>query len=538
MLKNLKIKHKLGISFGIIILLIILLGVLNYSFLKHLKKEVNDIKEAGHLINDSQILVNSLLRSCLHLLEMQNLEQKIKQKLGSESKEHWEELEKALAVLKKETEIQKGKEIIAKVESLLEEIKTFNEKVLTLNLKGEQKSASEIYHFKVAQKVEEISDLMDEYLNLLTSATKKESAQAQAYIDRTMEIMGIISGVVIFIALLFFFVISASIQRPVEYLVRILERVKSGDLSVEIAVKTRDEIGIMMECLRGALRSIKDLIKKAQDVSTQLASSSEELSVTSSQVKDNLASQSERTSQIASSAEEMSITVVDIAKNASSISELSTKTLEVAREGKEMTEKTSEEIKVIEDSAEKLLQIMTELEQSSEEIGNIVNIIKEIAEQTNLLALNATIEAARAGEHGKSFAVVAGEIRKLAEKTDSSTGEIAQFIHRIQSIVDDAKKAVEETNAKMAEGVELSEKASEFLEEISKKAEDLQTMIHQIASATEEMSTVTDQIAKDIGEVAQGTKEISTAIEQTAQTAEIVAKLGAELKSAIGKFKI
>lgn len=234
----------------------------------------------------------------------------------------------------------------------------------------------------------------------------------------------------------------------------------------------------------------------------------------------------------------MSITVVDIAKNTNNILETSKVAADRARDGENITLKTASEIKIIEKEGEKLQNVMNILEERFKLIENVIIFIKDIAEQTNLLALNATIEAARAGEHGKSFAVVAGEIRKLAERTNKSTEEIGNIIKEAQNAVNETKKAVEDINKRVELGVKLSEEAAQMLNEIANKVENLQEMIQNIASATEEMSAVSEHIAKDIGGIAQAIKEISESVMQNIQAAEDISKSGLELKEALEKFKI
>ncbi|WP_353685761.1 methyl-accepting chemotaxis protein [Thermodesulfovibrio sp. 3462-1] len=331
--------------------------------------------------------------------------------------------------------------------------------------------------------------------------------------------------------------ISKSIRRSAMELKSVLGTLNKGDFTVDINVYCRDELGDACQILQEIILKRRKFFAESKRISDSLASSSEELSATTEEISRNLKSQTERASQIASAAEEMSQTVVDIAKNASNIAEVSVETAKVAKDGRDMTLNTANEIKVIEGAIQKLSEVINVLGDRSRQIGEIVTVIKDIADQTNLLALNAAIEAARAGEQGRGFAVVADEVRKLAERTTKATDEIAEMIRGIQSEVDVAEGSMEDATKKVASGVELSQKAAQILGQILNKAQELQSMIQQIASATEEMSSVTDHITQDIGSIAEGIKEIATSVEQTSQTASDIRKLGKDLNIAIGIHK-
>ncbi len=314
--------------------------------------------------------------------------------------------------------------------------------------------------------------------------------------------------------------------------------VANYDLTKELKISTNDEIARVADKLSDMCRGIKWIITQIFEASNQVASASHQLSASAEQLSRGVSEQSTRASQIATSSTEMSQTVIDIAKNAANISSAAINTAKTAREGGEVVERSVEEVKAIADTVNESAKLVASLGERSKQIGEIVSVIKDIADQTNLLALNAAIEAARAGEQGRGFAVVADEVRKLAERTAKATSEIGAMISSIQEEVAKAVGSMDKGTRKVEVGVEYSIKAGEALKQIVRSIEELQSMVEQIASATEQMSTVADTISGDIETIATVSKESSSSSHQIALSSSDLAQLATKLTEIAGKFKV
>jgi len=336
----------------------------------------------------------------------------------------------------------------------------------------------------------------------------------------------------------FSFVLTRSITEPLARLGTLHHLVGKGDLTINLLVNRKDEFVTDMKELKGFLHQGRETIGNVKTVVENIASAGNQLSASADQMSKGSVSQTERTSQVAASSEEMSQTILDIARNTASIAESASKTANVAKNGQEIVGKSVKEVKEIAQTVDETSTFIKTLGDRSNQIGEIVNVINDIADQTNLLALNAAIEAARAGEQGRGFAVVADEVRKLAERTANATSEIGSMIRAIQDGVRGAIGAMEVATRKVEAGVELSMEGGNSLNNIVKSADELQIMVQQIASATEQMSATSEEINKDIEQIASISKETSASSEQTAQAAMELARLSTVLEQAVSGFKL
>ncbi|GBD97671.1 MAG TPA: methyl-accepting chemotaxis protein [Nitrospirae bacterium] len=341
----------------------------------------------------------------------------------------------------------------------------------------------------------------------------------------------------IFIFLVGFF-LNRSVSGPVKELVTVARSFGDGDFSIRMDESRKDEFGELASYFNEASHKIGSTIQRVKGATHDLASSSEELSSSAAQIAQGSEEQSAKASQVATASQEMSATIVDVAKNVAGAAEAAGEANKVALNGGGIVEKTIESIKGIADTTRGTSRVITALGERSQDVGKIISVINEIASQTNLLALNAAIEAARAGEQGRGFAVVADEVRKLAEKTTGATKEIEEMIKMIQDDTEKALSSMESEVKAVEEGVKLTMDADTALKEIVAEVEKVSSMVQQIAAAADEQSTASDQISGDIESVAEITEESARGAQQIAAASEDIAQLASNLQSTVATFKI
>lgn len=352
----------------------------------------------------------------------------------------------------------------------------------------------------------------------------------------TYVIIGIFLSIVIgqIIAL----VLTRSIVRPVNQTISDAKFLSEGNLRHEILVDRSDEFGKQAAVMKGMVEKWRGIIERIQEASDSVAAAGSQLSESAVHMSKGASQQAERAHQVATASEEMSQTVLDIAQNATNIASRASEAASTAKNGGITVGAAVKEVKEIASTVEESAGHITSLSELSQKIGDIIGIINEIADQTNLLALNAAIEAARAGEHGRGFAVVADEVRKLAERTTGATSEVSGIIGEIQTKVTSSVSSIGKVSTKVDKGVELSSKAGTELQTIVKTVEDLQQMVQQIATAIDEMSATSDQISKDIESISGISTQTSQSSGEVTKASHELARLGKDLKGIFQQFEL
>ncbi|MCF5392006.1 HAMP domain-containing protein [Pseudomonas syringae] len=333
-------------------------------------------------------------------------------------------------------------------------------------------------------------------------------------------------------------VITRQITTPLQETLEVVERVASGDLSRNLKVDRKDELGKLQATIQRMTVSLRELVGGIRDGVTQIASAAEELSAVTEQTSAGVNSQKVETDQVATAMHEMTATVQEVARNAEEASEAAVTADRQARDGERVVNEAIAQIERLASAVGNSSEAMGALKQESDKIGSVLDVIKSVAEQTNLLALNAAIEAARAGEAGRGFAVVADEVRSLAQRTQKSTEEIEALIARLQSGTQQATTVMDSSRELSTSSVELTRRAGGSLANITKTVSSIQAMNQQIAAAAEEQSATAEEINRSIINVRDVSEQTSAASEETAASSVELARLGNHLQVLVSRFTV
>ena len=353
-----------------------------------------------------------------------------------------------------------------------------------------------------------------------------------------------INWVVIFIVLavvltiVLALVLTRSIVKPLSEAVAVARTVASGDLSTTIQVEGTDEPAQLLEALKSMQQSLRSTIQHIADSSNQLASASEELHAVTEDTNRGLHQQNNEIEQAATAVNEMTSAVDEVARNAVSTSEASRESERTAQRGRDQVLRTVNSISSLAENVTSTASEVGDLADKIRDISKVLDVIRAIAEQTNLLALNAAIEAARAGEQGRGFAVVADEVRLLAQRTQQSTQEIEQMIGGIRQGTDHAVSAMQGSNTLAHATLELAQSAGQALDEITRSITEINERNLLIASASEEQASVTREVDRNLVNIRDLSLQSSAGANQTSASSQELSRLAIDLNGLVSKFRL
>lgn len=402
---------------------------------------------------------------------------------------------------------------------------------------------SQLARFKQAQvqveaAQETLEALGDRMLEQVAELIQLQGSQRDSEAGLSRTTLASVAGIALFIGLVAAWVMIRQIITPLNQTLIAAQRIAKGDLSRDLQVARSDEMGQLQHSMQAMTLSLRHLIGGISDGVGQITTAAQQLSAVTEQTSVGVNNQKEETDQVATAMNQMTATVLEVARSAQDAAQAADHADKQAREGDQVVSQAIGQIEQLADEVLKSTQAMRLLKQESDKIGGVLDVIKSVSQQTNLLALNAAIEAARAGEAGRGFAVVADEVRGLAQRTQQSTEEIEELIAALQHGTQQVATTLDNSRSLTDNSVQLSRRAGSALEQITRTVSTIQDMNQQIATASEEQSAVAEQVNRNIISVRNISEQTAAAGEQTAASSVELARLGNQLQGMVNKFRV
>ena len=539
---DVKIGKRLAIGFGVTLGLMVVIVITGITSLSSITNKLDRVIVANSvkikLANDIRDAIADIGRFAGVMVATEDAGSKedAKTKIGEARGRY----KKSVDELERLETTGEAKTLIADLKEQIGKGKDENNKTIELAMSGNMAEATKHYQevARIIQACIGIADKIVEHGEKRTQSGQVEAKQS-ALTARTLFI--ILGVVTLLLGIWLSRATTKSIAIPIVRSSAHIDLMAQGDFSIPVsedAMKRKDEMGIFARSMDKMNKNLGQVLKEVMSSAANVAASSEQLRVSAESLSGGAVNQVEMAAQVATAATEMNQATEDIALNSNRISESAGETVKIAKGGQEIVHRAIQEVNLLATTVDKASEFVAALGQQSGKIGDIVTTINDIADQTNLLALNAAIEAARAGEHGRGFAVVADEVKKLAERTSSSTTEIGNMINTINQGIGKTVESMNQAKRNVESGVQFSSQAQVALQEIITSIDTLYGGVQQTATAIEEMSATTNEITRDINTISEVTQATLTASEEISGAALGLSGLSKELKGTIQTFKV
>jgi len=512
MLTNLKIGARLGLGFGLILaLLMVVMGVgLNRMSVigdntKEIVEHYNMQERLAYDMAEQQHVVARLMRTII--LESDPAEKK---KYDGKLEDTRKTYDEAAAKLQGTLRSEESKALFAAVQAAREKVRPSNNKVLELSLKnGHDKEAAQVLIDEVQPLANALQKDIDDLVAFLKKATVKRYDEAKAAESQATTYMVGISLAALVAGIVLALFITRSVTRPLAAMGHVIETVAQGDLTQRVDIDSKDELGELGRILNSTNEGLREMVLQIQESALAISTASGEISMGNTDLSRRTEEQAASLEETASSMEQITSNVNQTADNARSANTESSKARQVAQDGGA--------------AVTQVISAMEAINQSSAKINEIIGVVDEIAFQTNLLALNAAVEAARAGEQGRGFAVVAAEVRNLAKRSADAAKEI--------------KGLIRESVAKSEDGNKIAAHAGETIQEVVTNVQRVTSLVSEIANATQEQSTGLNEINKAVVSMDEVTQQNAALVEESAAAAESMDAQAHALTEIVARFK-
>ena len=539
-MRQLKIAPRATLSFSLIGVLVILLGLFALYQLKSVREQGEDLSDKGIPSLSALSTVNeSMLR--LRITAYRLLVDREPDKLVATVARIEElngQLEAALGRYEKLIDDDQERAQYQTFQSVVGDYKAANRELVQLSNANQPDAMRALLGSKYKKASDELGVQMAALIKINQDGAADSDRKADEGYAAAMG--GVIAFIVVatvltgLMALLF----TRSITRPLTEAVAVAQVIAKGDLTESFVVTGTDEPAQLLAALKVMQQNLKQTISAIADSSNQLASAAEELNAVTEDATRGLHQQNNEIDQAATAVNEMTAAVDEVARNAVATFEASKESTQTARHGQQQVTKTVDSIRLLSNDVTRTAEEVKNLGDGVSSISKVLDVIRAIAEQTNLLALNAAIEAARAGEAGRGFAVVADEVRALAHRTQTSTQEIEQMIGTIQQGSAGAMNAMETSTQRARQTLEIAQDAGGALQSITDAISQISERNLVIASASEEQAQVAREVDRNLVNIRDLSVQSAAGANQTTAASQELSNLALNLNALVGRFSV
>ena len=539
-LRRLNIAPRAGLGFGLMALLVAVLGGFSLQQMTHMRQQAEQVDDnwlpsvisVGRMTQDMlriRALTLRLLIDPAPAAQQQNRARIEDLKAGlNEVQQRY----KALIVLPEE------QTLLDRYQDLERRYLDLQGQVMQLAGEGRGEAAATLVNGEMNQFADQMTATLNELIELNIHHADRATDLAEAVYSGANVWVWVLLLVAVTMTVVLALLLTRSIVRPLGQSLQVAETVAKGDLTPQITVQGDDEPARLQAALKVMQQSLRDTIGRISDSADQLASASEQLSAVTEGATLGLQQQSQEIEQAATAVNQMTSAVEEVASNAVATSEASRESDRIARQGREQVQATVHAIESLAAGVADNAEEVGQLAQQVQDISKVLDVIGAIADQTNLLALNAAIEAARAGEAGRGFAVVADEVRALAHRTQTSTREIEQMIIAIQAGTERAVHGMQQSNERARSTLEGAHAAGEALEGITAAIARINERNLVIASASEEQAQVAREVDRNLTTIRDLAHQSSAGAEQTSAASQALSQLAVDLNALVHRFSV